>query len=129
MLISSLTPVSRIVVFSSSALEIASRVVTEIRRIFYEGFSLGKLCRESVAGSLTYSPDQVHRYLHLGCLEWATSRFGEPTQPIHSFLVGCLSPCIQETSAWVGLPEPPLPCIRICIANVKVQMQGEWSCP
>jgi hypothetical protein len=27
-------------------------------------------------------------------------------QPIHSFLVGCLNPCLQGTSVWVGLPQP-----------------------
>ena len=27
-------------------------------------------------------------------------------QPIYSFLVGCLNPCLQETSVRVGLPQP-----------------------
>ena len=27
-------------------------------------------------------------------------------QPIHSFLVGCLNPCLQGTSVWVGSPRP-----------------------
>ena len=27
-------------------------------------------------------------------------------QPIHSFLVGCLKPCLQGTSVRVGLPHP-----------------------
>jgi hypothetical protein len=27
-------------------------------------------------------------------------------QPIHSFLVGCLNPCLQGTSARVGSPQP-----------------------
>ena len=27
-------------------------------------------------------------------------------QPIHSFLVGCLNPCLQVTIVVVGLPQP-----------------------
>ena len=27
-------------------------------------------------------------------------------QPIHLFLVGCLNPCLQGTSVWVGSPQP-----------------------
>ena len=27
-------------------------------------------------------------------------------QPIHSFLIGCLNPCLQETSVRVVLPQP-----------------------
>ena len=26
--------------------------------------------------------------------------------PIHSFLVGCLNPCLQGASVWVGSPQP-----------------------
>ena len=29
-------------------------------------------------------------------------------QPIHLFLVGCLNPCLQGSSVWVGLPKPCL---------------------
>ena len=27
-------------------------------------------------------------------------------QPVHSFLVGCLNPCLQGTNVWVVLPQP-----------------------
>jgi len=27
-------------------------------------------------------------------------------QPVYLFLVGCLNPCLQGTSVWVGLPQP-----------------------
>ena len=33
-------------------------------------------------------------------------------QLIHSFLVGCLNPCLQRTNVWVGSPQPSIPCLQ-----------------
>ena len=47
-------------------------------------------------------------------LMWSYFFIGTPilkiwvNQPIHSFLVGCLNPCLQGTNVWVGSPHPIL---------------------
>ena len=41
-------------------------------------------------------------------------------KPIHSFLVGCLNPCLQRTSVRVGSPQPSLrqlDNLRICMVT------------
>ena len=44
-------------------------------------------------------------------------------QPIHSFLVGCLNPCLQGTSVWVGSPQPSMTYNKLCVNKVSCFME------
>ena len=68
--------------------------------IWYRG---NKLCLHVV---FNLTMDWPPRVIFKTVTAFGKCSLSEPIQPIHSFLVGCLNPCLQETSVHVVLPQP-----------------------
>ena len=89
--------------FEKDPLSNRLRTKSPLECILFQGFYVGWLRNTLVCDNpLSLVGDTIQYVLPTDVPIWAN-------QPIHSFLVGCLKPCLQGTNVHVGSPNSDVP--------------------